>query len=167
MNLRPSRRMLAAASQSLGVGSARSLRPRLVLLPGAAATLILGVVAYGGLVVLRESMAGDEGARIINAASLSQQLVDRLIAERARQVELIATAPSVIVAARKGADVSRERGLTELSADRLDGMFKPIMSLQVDDEAERYLTSLLPTLDVAEVMVTDRTGLHSAVRSVP
>ena len=47
-------------------------------------------------------MAGDEDARIVNAASLSKQLVDRVLAERARQVELIASAPSVDRGGREG-----------------------------------------------------------------
>ena len=44
-----------------------------------------------------------------NAASLSKQLVDRVLAERTRQVDLIASAPSVIAAARKGGEaISRQ-----------------------------------------------------------
>ena len=68
-------------------------------------------------------MAGDEDARIINAASLSRQLVDRVLAERTRQVDLIATSPSVIAAARKGSATSRERGLPKMPIDQLETMF--------------------------------------------
>lgn len=167
MNLRPSRWILAKASRTAGIGSAQSLRHRLVFFAGVTATVVLGAVAYGGLVVLRKSMSGDEDARIINSASLSKQLVDRVLAERARQVELIATSPSVIVAAKKGAEASKARGLTKLSAEQLDNMFRPIMSQQVDTVAEHYLADLLPKLDIAEVMVTDRYGFNAVVTSPP
>src|SRR5690242_6170221 len=91
--------------------SGRSLRRRFLVLAGVGAAAILAVVAYGGLYALKRSIARDEDARIENAASLSRQLVERVLAERMRQVELISSAPTVISAARRGAEVSRERGL--------------------------------------------------------
>ena len=103
MNLRPSTSLLASSVTQTANPSARSLRFRLVSLVGLGAVVVLGIVAAAGLTVLKRSMADDEDARITNAASLSKQLVDRVLAERARQVELIASSPSVIAAAKKGA----------------------------------------------------------------
>src|SRR6476661_4832472 len=106
MSYRPSTTILSLPS--LSGASAQSLRGRLVFIAGFAAMVILGAVTYAGLVVLKKTMSGDEDARIINAATLSRQLVDRVLAERTRQVDLIASSPSTIVAAKKGGDVSRE-----------------------------------------------------------
>ena len=111
-------------------------------------------------------MAGDEDARIVNAASLSKQLVDRLLSERTRQVDLIATSPSVIAAARKGTATSKERGLPKLTINQLEQMFKAERSQQVDDGARNYLKDLLPKLDIAEVMVTDEYGYNAVTTSM-
>src|SRR5581483_677997 len=107
-----------------GDTSAQSLRGRLVFLAGVAAVVLLGAVTYAGLMLLKKTMAGDEDARIVNAATLSRQLIDRVLAERTRQVELIASSPSTIAAAKRGGDVSREKGLPKLSIDQLEQMFK-------------------------------------------
>ena len=96
----------------------------MLVVAGACAALVLAGVAYAGLYVLRRSLAGDEDSRIENAASLSKQLVERVLAERMRQVEMIASAPSVIAAARKGGDVSRQRGLPSTAIPKLEEMFK-------------------------------------------
>src|SRR5262245_49102001 len=127
--------------------SARSLRRRFLVLAGVAAAAILAVVAYGGLYVLKRSIARDEDARIENAASLSRQLVERVLAERLRQVELISSAPSVIAASRRGAEVAREHGLTSKSIAQLEQDFKATRSQQVDEGARLFLADLLPKLD--------------------
>ena len=110
-------------------------------------------------------MAGDEDARIVNAASLSKQLVDRVLAERRRQVDLIASAPSVIAAAKKGGEASRQKGLNKLAIPALEAMFKASRSQQVDQSAKSFLTDLLPKLDIAEVMVTDEYGFNAETTS--
>ena len=99
--------------------SSRSLRRRLVTVGAVAALAILGVLGYAGLLILKKAVAGDEDGHIVNAAALSKELVDRLLAERARQVELIASEPTVIAAARKGAELARERKLTSMPIEQL------------------------------------------------
>src|SRR5579885_1156861 len=124
MNQRPSTSILSITGMFPVERSARSLRRRLVVAAGIIALAVFGAVGYSGLYVLHQSMAGDSDARIANAASLSKQLVDRVLAERIRQVDLIASAPSTIVAAKKGNDISRQRGLPKLSIPQLEEMFK-------------------------------------------
>src|SRR5215208_4805839 len=119
MNHRPSTNILAVVELPTSRRSARSLRRRLLVVAGACAALVLAGVAYAGLYVLKRSLAGDEDSRIENSASLSKQLV-----ERVRQVEMIASAPSVIAAARKGGEVSRQRGLPSTAIPKLEEMFK-------------------------------------------
>ncbi len=158
--------MFANSHSPRGKESARSLRWRFLSLAGTGALLVLGVVGYSGLLVLRKSIAGDEDARIVSSALLSEQLVQRLLAERARQVQLIASEPEVIAAAKKGTEVSRTKGLPNHSIDDLEQMFKGPRSQQVDDNALRYLNALLPKLDIAEVMLTDEFGYNAVTTSL-
>jgi methyl-accepting chemotaxis protein len=157
--------MRAVIHASFAGGSARSLRRRLVGLVAIGALIAIDAAGYAGLAVLRRSVGGDADARIRNAAVLSQQLVQRVLAERTRQVELIATAPSVIDAAKAGGAAAREKGLTNRPIADLEQMFKATRSQQVDPAANRYLSSLLPTLDVAEIMLTDSYGYNAVTTS--
>lgn len=147
--------------------SARSVRWGLVALVGIGAVIVLGAVAYTGLVVLKRSVAADEDARIASSAAASRQLVDRLLAERARQVEIIASDPSVIAAAHQGGDASRRQGLPALPAAKLDQMFHTTRSQQVNPEAFRFLSGLLARFDMAGVLVTDQYGYNAVATSPP
>jgi methyl-accepting chemotaxis protein len=154
--------------------SGASLRFRLVGLAAVGAVVLLGGLTFAGLTILRKAMAGDENARIENAASLSTQLVDRVLSERARQVELVAAAPSVIDAAKKGAAEAKRAGLpaqrwTGASKETLAPMEKRFgekRSLDVDAGTKAYLTALLPKLGIAEVMVTDQSGYNAVTTSL-
>jgi methyl-accepting chemotaxis protein len=165
--------MLSISNALSAPKSGRSLGSRLVGMFGLGAIVILGVIGYAGLVVLRNTMAGDEDARIVNAASLSKQLVDRVLSERARQVELIASSPQVIAASKKGAAEARRLNLpTQLGntlppeqLDAIEQRFKATRSLQVDSATLLYLRGLLPKLDIAEVMVTDQYGYNAVTTS--
>src|SRR3954463_3115686 len=86
-----------------------SVRRGLLVFLGIAPLLVIGGGTSLALRFLRQSMSDDENARIVNAASLSKQLVDRVLAERSRQVALVASSPSVIAAAERGSSISRER----------------------------------------------------------
>lgn len=149
----------------IGGVSARSLRRLLMLGVAVAAVVVLGAIAAAGVVVLRKAVAGDEDARILNAADLSRQLVERVLDERLRQVDLIASSPSVVEAAQKGGALSRQRGLPQKQIDALEQQFKATRSQQADEAALRYLTDLLPKLDIAEVMVTDEYGYNAVTTS--
>jgi methyl-accepting chemotaxis protein len=140
-----------------------SLRRGVLVFLGVAPLLVIGGGTALGLRFLKKSMSGDENARIANAASLSKQLVDRVLAERSRQVELVASSPSVIAAAEKGSVVSREHGLPDKSIGDLESLFKATHSQQVDDAAKAFLTDLEGKLDIAEMMVTDQYGYNAVI----
>src|SRR3954470_13524542 len=165
MNPPPSTSSSAIAGTLMNGRSAKSIRRRLIIAIGGFAVVVLASLTSAGLFVLQRSMAGDEDARIANAASLSKQLVDRVLAERVRQVDLISSAPSVIAAARKGGEVARQKGLTQLGIPALEAMFKQTRSQQVDSGARSFLADLLPKLDIAEVMVTDEYGYNAVTTS--
>jgi len=152
--------------------SARSLRRRLVFGVAAGAFFVLAAVTSAGVFLLKNTMAGDEDARLTNAASLSKQLIERVLAERARQVDLIASSPQVIATAEKGAEEARRQGLPlrtfrdqEPAVAPIEARFKATRSLQVDASTDQYLKTLLPKLDIAEVMVTDKYGYNAETTS--
>src|SRR4051812_44043901 len=100
-------------------GGASSLRRRLVVAAAAAAIVLLGLLTYFGLFFLGRSIGDDENARIASAASLSKQLVERVLAERSQQVGLLASSPSVIAAAKKGAEEAKRANLpAKIFADK-------------------------------------------------
>jgi methyl-accepting chemotaxis protein len=166
MKHRPSTTILASTAKTNDdAGTARSLRVRFFVIAGFAAFALMGAVAAAGTFFLERSMASDEEARIVNAATLSKQLVERVLVERERQVDLIASAPAVVAAARAGAVAARERGLTKMSTEALDAMFSVTRSQQVDAAARSFLIDILPKLDIAEVMVTDEYGYNAVTTS--
>src|SRR5213595_3287979 len=127
-----------------------SLRRRYVVTTGGAAIVLLLVVTAIGSIGLARSMTQQKDAVLTDAARRSALLVDRVLAERLRQVDLIAWESSVIDAAKKGTAASRRRGLPLLPISTLEDRFKATRSQQVDSTALEFLLDLLPKLDVAE-----------------
>lgn len=144
-----------------------SLRSRYVFTTGAAAIALLAIVATAGSIGLNRSMTQQQNAILTDAARRSALLVDRVLAERLRQVDLIAWESSVIGAARKGTAASRRRSLPLQTISSLEERFKATRSQQVDSTALEFLLDLLPKLDIAEVMLTDQYGYNAVATSPP
>ena len=144
-----------------------SLRRRYVVTTGAAAIVLLAIVATAGSIGLKRSMTQQQNAILFDAARRSALLVDRVLAERLRQVDLIAWESSVIDAAKKGTAVSRRRSLPLQTISALEERFKATRSQQVDSTALEFLLDLLPKLDIAEVMLTDQYGYNAVATSPP
>ena len=142
-----------------------SLRRRYVVWTGALAIALLSAVTAMGSLALSRSMKQQQNAVLSDAARRSSLLVDRVLAERLRQVDLIAWEASVIEAAKKGSEISRRRGLPLLTITALEERFKGTRSQQVDSTALYFLLDLLPKLDIAEVMLTDQYGFNAVVTS--
>jgi len=142
-----------------------SIRRRYVYTTGAAAILLLAVVTALGSVGLSRSMTQQQNAVLTDAARRSGLLVDRALAERLRQVDLIAWESSVIEAAKKGTLLSRRRGLPLQTISALEERFKTTRSQQADSASLEFLLDLLPKLDIAEVMLTDQYGYNAVVTS--
>lgn len=142
-----------------------SLRGRYVLTTGAAAIALIIIIASIGGVALGRSMSQQQDATLSDAARRSALLVDRVLAERLRQVDLIAWESSVIEAAKKGTAISKRRGLPLLTISALEERFAATRSQQVDSTALEYLLDLLPKIDIAEVMLTDQYGYNAVTTS--
>ena len=155
-------------SRSRGTrGIKGSLRSRYVFTTGAAAIVLLAIVSAAGSIGLKRSMTQQQNAILSDAARRSALLVDRVLAERLRQVDLIAWESSVIGAARKGTAASQRRSLPLQTISSLEERFKATRSQQVDSTALEFLLDLLPKLDIAEVMLTDQYGYNAVATSPP
>src|SRR5437763_6896498 len=150
-----------------GTSMKSSLRRRYVVMTGGAAIALLAIVTAVGSFGLARSMSQQRDAVLSDAARRSALLVDRILAERLRQVDLIAWESSVIQAAKKGTAVSRRRGLPLQTISALEERFKATRSQQVDSTALEFLLDLLPKLDIAEVMLTDQYGYNAVATSPP
>jgi methyl-accepting chemotaxis protein len=144
-----------------------SIRRRYVYTTGSAAIALLTLVTALGSIGLSRSMTQQQNAVLTDAARRSALLVDRALAERLRQVDLIAWESSVIEAAKKGTILSRRRALPLQTISALEERFKTTRSQQVDSTSLEFLLDLLPKLDIAEVMLTDQYGYNAVVTSPP
>jgi methyl-accepting chemotaxis protein len=145
----------------------KSLRRRFVVTTGAAAIAVLLGLSWMGNLALSASMTRQENGALADAARRSALLVERVLAERLRQVDLVAWETTVIDAAVKGTALSRARTLPLQTIPALEERFKKARSQQVDTQALEYLLDLMPKLDIAEVMLTDQYGYNAVVTSPP
>jgi methyl-accepting chemotaxis protein len=152
-------------SVDFGSKDSISLQRRFVFGVGIIAVALLLIAAWASDYFIARTMLEESDKVLADAAHRSVLLVDRSLAERRRQVEMIAASPTILDAARKGADVSRQHGLPSLSIETLEQRFKATRSQQVDDRALSFLRELLPKLDIAEVMVTDEYGYNAVTTS--
>jgi methyl-accepting chemotaxis protein len=154
-------------SSESATGARGSLRRRYVFTTGAAAIALLALVTALGSVGLARSITQQQNAVLTDAARRSALLVDRALAERLRQVDLIAWESSVIQAAKEGTALSRRRALPLQTISSLEERFKATRSQQVDSSSLEFLLDLLPKLDIAEVMLTDQYGYNAVATSPP
>ena len=148
-----------------GREGAVSLQRRFVFGVGIIAVMLLLLAAWASDYFIARSMLEESDSILADAAHRSVLLVDRSLAERRRQVEMVAASPTVIDAARRGGEVSRQRGLDKLGIPILEQRFHDTRSQQVDDRALSFLRELLPKLDIAEVMLTDQYGFNAVTTS--
>lgn len=149
-----------APRRTLG-DSARSLRWRIVVSVGAGALLLLALLVWIGSQAVDRFVATQADTRLLEAAHRSVLLVDQALVERQRQAELIAQTPTVVDAARHGGQVAARMGLVGRPTDELERRFDAERSLDAAPEARRFLRSLLGTLGIAEIMVTDANGFNA------
>src|SRR5690349_19427635 len=155
----------APPSADFGRTDSISLQRRFVFGVGIIAVALLLIAAWASDYFIARTMLEESDKVLADAAHRSVLLVDRSLAERRRQVEMIAASPTIVDAAKKGADVARQHGLPSLSIETLEQRFKATRSQQVDDRALSFLRELLPKLDIAEVMVTDEYGYNAVTTS--
>src|SRR5262245_12243462 len=105
--------MNLAFVRTTSAAGTRSLRERLVRNVGRAAAVLLVAVALPGWIFPTRTLRDEADRRRVGAARQGAILIDRLQAERGRQLELIAMGPSVVHAARLGTEAAARAGLPD------------------------------------------------------
>jgi methyl-accepting chemotaxis protein len=123
---------------------------------------ILAVLAWAGGTGITRVFAGESKDRLRDAAHRSASLIDHLLVERQREMDLLTSAPMVIDAARAGSRRSESLGLPNQSMEALERRYSQARTLGIDDRLRTYLVDVSPRIGVIEAMLTDRYG-HNAV----
>ena len=142
-----------------------SLRARIVLGVGLVALLALGSLGIVGGRAITRFLADQANVRLHDAARRSALLIESLLVEREREVAMLASSPMLVDAAREGAARATLLGLEGMSIAILEREFDADRSLQVDGRVRTFLRTLLPQLGIAEIMLTDASGLNAVTSS--
>jgi methyl-accepting chemotaxis protein len=139
-----------------------TLRRRIMLTSALGVMAILAVLAWAGGAGITRVFAGESKNRLRDAAQRSASLIDHLLVERQREMDLLTSAPIVIDAARAGSRRSESLGLPNQSMEALERRYSQSRTLGIDDRLRTYLVDVSPRIGVIEAMLTDRYG-HNAV----
>ncbi|MEO8563925.1 MAG: methyl-accepting chemotaxis protein [bacterium] len=150
-----------STSDSSVVRSASSLQRRFLLGAGMGGTALILLMAWGVDLALERFARRETDARLVGAVQRAQSLVTQSLADRERQVEVLAFAPAVVEAARQGIERSASLGLDKIPAPDLERRFELERSLQVSPLARNFLLGVLPRLDGAEISVTETHGFNA------
>lgn len=140
--------------------SASSLSRRIVLWIGVALFLLLAAMAWGGNRLLKDRVMRRADAGVLQAAKQATIMVEAVLSERDRQVQLLASLPSVVDAASLGAARASQLGLIGQPIDQLEKRFDSARTLDVDPRTRRFLLDRAASLDLAEVLVTEIHGYN-------
>src|SRR5678815_820725 len=135
-----------------------SLRRGMVI---GAAAIAVAIVAVAVLVAVRTAadfLSDRADTRLRDVARRGELVTEQALLERARQVELIGASPTVVEAARLGAQRAAQLGLVGRPIEVLERQMAETRNLGVSENARRYLQSQLAPLGVAEMFVTDVNG---------
>jgi methyl-accepting chemotaxis protein len=141
--------------------STSSLSRRIVVGIGVALLVLLTVLGWAGSRLIRQRIVREADGSLLQAAEQAALVIDRIVAERERQVRLLASLPPVVDAARVAADRAARLGLPGLSIEAAESRFDSTRTLDVDPRTGRFLRDRSASLDLAEVLVTDVNGFNA------
>jgi methyl-accepting chemotaxis protein len=142
------------------IETSRSLSRSIVFAIGAASVLALGALAWTGSTLIRGYIGDQADSRLVGAADQSSLVIGRVVAERERQVALLASLPSMVDAARAGDTRARELGLVGQPIETVERRFDTERTLDIDPRVRAFLADRSTSLDLAEVLLTDRNGYN-------
>jgi len=154
-----SRRTRSLANTRFAV-NANTLRGRLVLGVGAGAFVLLVSLVLLATKSLTRFVNEQADIRLLDAGRRSAVLIDRLLADRSRQVTLLGMDQAVVAAVREGSARARQMGLPALPTDVLERRFDATRSLAVGGPVEPLMARLGRYLDIAELIVTEDHGYN-------
>jgi len=140
--------------------SPSSLSRRIVLWTGIALFIVLAAMAWAGSRLLEGRVTRNAAESLEQAAEQAALVIDRVVAERERQVVLLASLPLVVDAARRGSELAGRLGLVGQPIAVLERRFDSARTLDVDPRTRQFLLDRAGSLDLAEVLVTEVHGFN-------
>ena len=131
-----------------------------------AAVIAVGVLGVGALVAMRTAatfLSNRADTRLRDVARRGELVTEQALLERARQVELIGAAPTIVDAARAGGARAVQLGLVGRPVEAIEREMAATRSLAVSETARRFLKRQLAPLGIAEMFVTDANGFNAVV----
>jgi methyl-accepting chemotaxis protein len=131
-----------------------------------AAIVAVAILGLGTLVAMRTAanfMSDRADTRLRDVARRGELVTEQALLERARQVELIGAAPTIVDAARSGAARATQLGLVGKPIDVVERQMAATRTLAVSETARRFLERQLAPLGIAEMFVTDANGYNAVV----
>ncbi len=126
--------------------------------------LAFAILAWGSAETLVEPVVARQlGERSSSAVSIVESVIQSAVTE----AEILALSPTVREAAVSGAAAARRRGLDRLSPEEAERRLAGVRSLDVSEEANRYLREAMERSRFSEVIVTDRNGVVVAAAGQP
>ena len=138
-----------------------SLQRAIIVGAAVAAVAVLGVATLIAMQTAANFLSGRADARLRDVARRGELVTEQVLLERARQVELIGNAPTIIEAARAGAARATQLGLARSAIDAVERQMADTRTLAVSESAKRFLQRQLAPLGIAEMLVTDVNGFNA------
>ena len=139
---------------------ASTFRGRLVFAVGLGSLLLLLSLVWLATQSLSRFVNAQADVRLLDAGRRTAVMVDRALAQRQREVTMLAQDPAIISAVREGASRASRMRLSGLSTDELERLFVDSRALNPVEAADALLGRLQSYLDLSAVSVTDARGYN-------
>jgi methyl-accepting chemotaxis protein len=133
----------------------------MVVVAAGVAVTILGIATLVGMRTAANFLSDRADMRLQDVARRGELVTGQALLERARQVELIGAAPTVVDAARAGAVRAAQMGLVGRPIEAVEKQMAATRNLAVSETATRFLQRQLAPLGIAEMFVTDANGFNA------
>lgn len=124
------------------------------------------VVVLASIVVQRISnryLRADADQRLAGAAERSARLTALYLRDRRQALQLMASSPTVVAAARAGAAAALQRGLPLRSTSQLEQDFQATRTLDIDPAVSAWFQSVARGSDMVELILTESHGFNVAI----
>jgi methyl-accepting chemotaxis protein len=143
--------------------AAASLQRRFLIGAGIAGVVVVLALAAAAAGLLERDIRIQGDARVADAATRAEIVVREALAARSREARALALSPEIIAATREGTRKAQSLSLPGNAIPALEERFAEQRSLAVSPAAQAYLRSLLPELEVAEILLTDANGFNAVI----
>lgn len=133
----------------------------MVVVAAGVAVAILGIATLVGMRTAANFLSDRADMRLQDVARRGELVTEQALLERARQVVLIGSSPTVVDAARAGAARAAQMGLVGRPIEAIEKQMAATKNLAVSETATRFLQRQLGPLGIAEMFVTDANGFNA------